>query len=256
LSDAAAPARGRFTILAGIGALCALCWAWLVPAALDMYGPMDGLAAWMMAPQWDLRYATLIFLMWTAMMAAMMLPSALPAILIFQRVAASSAEPVAPRTRTALFAGGYLLAWTVFSLAATLVQYLLWRSGWLDPMMQTPTLAGGALLIAAGIYQFSGLKSACLSACRGPLDFLSRHWRTGFAGALRMGVQHGVFCVGCCWALMLLLFGAGVMNLAWILAIAALVLVEKLAPAGVQFARGSGVLLALAGAALMARGVL
>jgi predicted metal-binding membrane protein len=248
----AAVRRDRAAVVLGLGAMCALAWAWLLPASLDMYGTMRGLSAWMMAPAWDARYALLVFLMWTVMMVAMMLPSAAPAILIFGRVVRGSRD--APVLRSYAFAAGYLLSWTAFSAAATTLQWLLWRAGALDPMMQVRApLLGAALLGVAGVYQFTAMKRACLAQCRGPMDFLSRHWRPGAFGALRMGAAHGAFCVGCCWGLMLLLFTGGVMNLAWIVAIAVFVLVEKLAPRGAQGGRLSGALLLLAGGVLAAQ---
>ncbi|MBI2383810.1 MAG: DUF2182 domain-containing protein [Gammaproteobacteria bacterium] len=249
----AALRRDRRFVLAGLAAAVLLSWSWLVPAARDMYGAMDGPAAWMMAAAWDARYALLIFLMWAAMMVGMMLPSAAPAVLLFGQVVRSRVPPQAPVLRTYLFALGYLLAWTAFSAAATLLQWALAQAGLLSPMMQARgPLLGGALLLAAGAYQLSPLKHACLRQCRGPLDFLSRHWRPGLSGALRLGLAHGAWCVGCCWALMLLLFFGGVMHLGWIAAIGIFVLAEKLAPGGVQGGRLSGVLLIAAGIAFAA----
>jgi predicted metal-binding membrane protein len=154
-----------------------------------------------------------------------------------------------------VFALGYGVAWSGFSLAATTVQWGLERAALLTPTMASasPRL-GGALLIAAALYQWSPLKHACLVRCRAPLFFLSHHWRPGRTGALLMGLHHGLYCVGCCWVLMALLFVFGVMNLLWIAALALLVLLEKVAPWGEWLSRASAVLLAAAGALLIAAG--
>jgi predicted metal-binding membrane protein len=232
----------------------ALAWAWLVPAARDMYGSMDGLSAWMMQATWDARYLVLIFLMWTVMMVGMMVPSAAPAILLYARFMQGSAGAQARVARTYAFAGGYLLAWAGFSLAATLAQWGLAEAALLSPMMESASpVLGGALLVVAGLYQWTPLKQSCLANCRSPLGFIMQHLRPGIGGALRLGTLHGLYCVGCCWALMLLLFVGGVMSLAWIAAITIFVLLEKLAPYGAQGGRLSGALLVLAGAGVLLR---
>ena len=242
--------RERLAVAAGLGGAVALSWTWLAIASRDMYGAMDGAAAWMMQAGWDGRYAVLIFLMWAVMMLGMMLPSAAPAILLYARVFRQA--PGAPVARIYLFAGGYVLAWTAFSAGATLAQWGLSSAALLSPMMAaaSPKL-GAALLILAGLYQWMPAKQRCLTQCRAPLDFLTRHFRPGALGALALGARHGLYCVGCCWALMLLLFAGGVMSLAWIAAITVFVLLEKLAPYGAQGGRLSGALLALAGLALL-----
>lgn len=233
--------HGRAPVVLGLLGIATLSWAWLLPAALDMYGDMDGLSAWMMSARWDARYLVLIFLMWAVMMVGMMLPSAMPAILIYREVVQSQARPQAPLLRTYAFSGGYLGAWIVFSAAATLLQWALAEASLLSPMMEStrPWFAGG-LLIAAGIYQWTPLKQSCLVRCRSPMDYLSRRWRPGAGGAFAMGLGHGAYCVGCCWMLMLLLFAGGVMSLACIALIAGFVLIEKLAPAGVAIGRWTG----------------
>ncbi len=179
----------------------------------------------------------------SVMMVAMMLPSATPLVLVYTRVhrqAKQSGQPFAP---TAVFAAGYLVAWTAFSVVATVLQWGLERAALLSPMMvSTSDLLGSILLIATGIYQLTPLKDACLEHCRSPLHFVMHHWRSGLGGALCMGIQHGMFCVGCCWFLMGLLFVGGVMNLLWIAAIGAFVLVEKVVPRGEVIAKVSGVL--------------
>lgn len=239
-----------YLVLAGIAGTVALCWIYLVPASLDMYSSMEGLSAWMIRQptDWDGRYFTLMFLMWTVMMTGMMLPSAAPVILMYGVVVKNRLQPQQPVVRSYAFTGGYLLAWAGFSLGATMLQWLLARAALLSPMMEAahPVFAA-VVLITAGIYQWTPLKQACLTQCRSPMAYLSRHWRPGKTGALRMGMKHGMFCLGCCWALMLLLFFGGVMNLLWIAGITFFVLVEKLAPFGTWTARISGILLVAAG---------
>lgn len=247
-------ARDRLAVAAGLAGAIALSWLYLVPVSRDMYGAMDGLSAWMMEGTWDARYFILIFLMWAVMMIGMMLPSAAPTTLLFATVLRKSDPENAPVARTYAFAAGYVAVWAAFSFAATALQWVLARAALLSPMMIIKSSTLGALvLMAAGLYQFTPLKRACLEHCRAPADFISRYWRPGVAGALRMGAWHGAYCVGCCWVLMLLLFFGGVMSLTWIAAITVFVLVEKLAPRGVQGGRLSGVLLILAGVAVMLR---
>jgi predicted metal-binding membrane protein len=241
-------ARERLAVLAGLAGAVALAWLYLVPASRDMYGAMDGPSAWMMESSWDARYLLLILLMWAVMMVGMMLPSAAPAILLFAMVLRNSAQAERPVARSYAFAGGYLLAWAGFSVAATLMQWALAEAALLSPMMVgTSPVAGAAILLIAGLYQLTPLKQTCLTRCRSPMEFLTRHWRPGVTGALRLGAHHGLYCIGCCWALMLLLFVGGVMSLLWIGAITIFVLLEKLAPFGVQGGKLSGALLVAAG---------
>jgi predicted metal-binding membrane protein len=240
--------RDRRLILSGIGLVAALSWLYVIPAARDMYGSMSGLASWMMHDDWTARYGLLVFLMWTVMMAAMMLPTAVPALLTFATIVRRRPDPDRPVARSYAFAGGYLLAWTVFSVAATVLQWLLAEAKMLSPMMESASAPmSGFLLVLAGVYQWTPLKSVCLDNCRSPMIELSRRWRSGVAGALRMGLEHGLFCIGCCWALMLLLFAAGVMSLAAITAITMLVLLEKLAPFGAFGGRVGGAAMVIAG---------
>lgn len=239
----------KIFVVAGLAGVVACAWAYLIPASLDMYGRMDGPATWMMEATWDADYLLLIFFMWAAMMVAMMLPSALPTILIFHKALRHDPEVSSPSRRMFAFVAGYILAWSGFSVAATLLQWGLAEAALLSPMMvsASPWL-GGAILIVAGVYQWTPLKYACLRQCRSPLAFLMEHWQPGMPGALRLGLRHGLYCVGCCWALMLLLFVGGVMSLLWIGAITAFVLMEKLAPYRAQGGRLSGLALVLAGA--------
>jgi predicted metal-binding membrane protein len=185
----------------------------------------------------------MLFLMWAVMMAAMMLPSAAPVILIvvgtYRRRGGRSAA-----LHTGLFAGGYLLAWTAFSAAAAFAQLELHRAAVLSTNMASQSaIVGGAILVVVGIYQWLPLKAACLAHCRSPITFLTQSWREGLSGAVAMGVRHGLYCVGCCWALMASLFAAGVMNLLWVGAIAVFVLAEKIAPRPLHLDRAAGVVL-------------
>jgi predicted metal-binding membrane protein len=214
-----------------------VCWAWIVVMARDMYGPMTGASAWMMTPVWDAPHLLLLWAMWAVMMTGMMLPSAAPMILL----AGGGGRPY-------VLALGYLVVWAAFSAGATGLQWLLTRSFVLTPMMEVSSRTTGAVLLAiAGVYQLTPLKNACLATCQSPMAFVTRRWRSGSLGAFRMGAEHGVYCVGCCWALMLLLFAGGVMNLTVIAALTVFVAFEKLAPLGAWSARVSGVaLIALA----------
>jgi len=215
-----------------------VCWWWIVVMARDMYGPMTGASAWMMTPRWDAAHLALLWAMWAVMMTGMMLPSAAPMILL-----AGDAGHARAR-QTYVLALGYLVVWALFSVGATALQWGLARLLVITPMMEVSSPRVGALfLVVAGVYQWTPWKRACLTTCQSPLAFLMRRCRSGAWGAFRMGVEHGAYCVGCCWALMLLLFAGGVMNLTVIAALTAFVAFEKLAPVGVQSRRVSGALL-------------
>ncbi|MDI3259403.1 MAG: DUF2182 domain-containing protein [Sinobacteraceae bacterium] len=254
MNPAAAPlkrglARERLWVGVGLVLAVAACWAWIVPLALDMDGAMTGPAAWMMRADWGTGYFVAIFGMWAAMMVGMMLPSAAPTLLLYATVVRKSPDAGNAVGRVYAFAAGYVLVWSGFSLLATILQWDLARRAVLSPMMQTQSLRlGAALLCLAGLYQLTPWKRACLAHCRAPAAWISTHWRRGCDGALRMGLHHGAYCLGCCWALMLLLFVGGVMNLVWIGAITLFVLLEKLAPYGAQGGRLSGALLLALGA--------
>ena len=198
--------------------------------------------------QWSLLDWVLVFAMWAVMMAAMMLPSAGPMFEMYARVARRRSS--ASVGSVWLFAAGYLIAWTGFAAAITLVQYPLQRSWIIGDAMRMRPLAGGLLLIATGIYQLTPLKEACLTQCRSPLGFLMTKWRSGPRGAFAMGLDHGAFCIGCCWLLMALMFVAGAMNLPWAIALTVFVLLEKAAPWGDRLARVSGLAMIAAGIAL------
>ena len=236
--------RDRIVIGVVLFSVTALCWLWIVPMAIDMYGPMTGPSAWMMAGTWDARFMLLLWAMWAVMMAGMMLPSASPMLLLYAKLARRG--PDANRTIPLAYAvaAGYVFVWICFSAAATLLQRLFAALLLLTPMMEVSSAwAGGALLLVAGIYQFTPLKAACLGVCRSPLSFLMQRWRAGAGAAFHMGFRQGLYCLGCCWALMLLLFVGGVMNLRVIIALSLLVLVEKIAPFGDHSSRVAGIAL-------------
>lgn len=215
-------------------------WAYLWSGAGTLQD-MGGMAMPMSSGPWTASHALVMLAMWTVMMTAMMLPSASPMILLFATIARAKRARGRSGGSTAVFVLGYLVVWSAFSVLAVLLQFALEKAELLSPMMEATHAAfAAAVLIAAGVYQWTPLKHACLSRCRSPLDFVMQHWREGQGGAFRMGVLHGAYCVGCCWLLMLVLFVGGVMNLVWVLALAALVLVEKLVPAGDWIGRLAG----------------
>jgi len=255
--------RDRWVVLGGLGAVTLTAWIYLLLGAgmgmslsMGSGGGHPSVAALpvpaMEVAAWTSGYAVLMFFMWWVMMVAMMVPSAAPTILLFALVNRRQREAGAPYVPTGLFAGGYLLAWGGFSVLATLLQWGFERVAPLSGMMaSTSTALSGSLLIAAGVYQLTPLKHACLKRCRSPLHFLTHRWRTGRAGALAMGVEHGAYCLGCCWALMSLLFVGGVMNLYWIAGLALLVLLEKTVPPGHWLARAVGAALVAWGLAVI-----
>jgi predicted metal-binding membrane protein len=220
----------RVIVVAGIVLLVILCWWFLAGQATNL---PSGAEMAMMHPSLGARVA-----MWWLMMLAMMLPSATPAILLYAQVRRQRGNS-GMVVRPWIFAAGYALVWLAFSILAATVQKLL-----ATPQM---TLAeewlASAVIVAAGIYQLSPVKNACLRRCRSPVQFLTRHWRPGIAGALRLGALHGAYCVGCCWMLMALLFVGGVMNFAWIALLTLIVGMEKLVPNGESIGRAAGVAL-------------
>ena len=206
----------------------------------------DAMAAMATPAVWTAGYAILLFFMWWIMMIAMMLPSAAAMILLYDVVDRKTKEragqPGGPWA-TAVFALGYLLAWAAFSAIATTLQWLFEWLGVLSPMMMNSTnaLFSGGILLFAGVYQLTPIKQACLRHCRGPLEFLRFHWRPGIGGALGMGIHHGAFCLGCCWGLMAILFFGGIMNLYWMIGLAATVLIEKVFSVGSKLSAITGV---------------
>jgi len=240
--------------LACIAALTILAWVYLLRLGQDMSAPardgigMPAMGMPMDAP-WTGAEVLLTFAMWTVMMIGMMTPSSAPALLVMVRSAASRGEPRVGAS-TVAFAAGYFIMWTGFSAAAALTQWWLHDTAMISPAMAVQSArVAGVILIAAGLYQLTPLKRVCLINCRNPIDFLVGHWRNGVDGAFRMGLHHGAHCLGCCWALMLVLFAVGIMNLWWVAAIGVLVLLEKTDRAGVTLSR-------VAGAALVAAGLL
>ena len=224
----------RRILIVMLVAVPVLCWAWIVPMARDMYGSMSGASAWMMTPVWDLPHVSLLAAMWIVMMVGMMLPSAAPTILIYAGVLRSSPEGPRAALRVYPMAAGYLLVWVAFSLAAAVLQRLLGESVITPMMTLRSSLAAALLFVVAAVYQLTPIKASCLDSCQSPLTFILRHMRLDPAGAFKMGVEHGVYCLGCCWALMLLLFAGGIMNLWTIAALTFVVLFEKLAPFGMR----------------------
>jgi predicted metal-binding membrane protein len=239
--------RDRIWITLGLVIAIGLAWAYLLreAAAMNamaadarMHAAM-GMAAMTMRT-WGVSDWLALFVMWTVMMAGMMLPSAAPVILLVLGAYRLRHE-VHARAAAVAFMGGYLLVWTAFSAIASLGQIALHRAAVLSEEMQlySATLSG-VILLVAGVYQWLPIKNTCLAHCQTPLAFLTRHWRHGIDGGLSMGVRHGAYCVGCCWLLMAMLFVVGVMNIVWIAVLAAFVLLEKLVPGGAFAGRIAG----------------
>lgn len=238
--------RDRLVVGLGLAAVTLLSWGYLLTGAgMEMPSMLSPTGA-MPASGWSLGQAALIFVMWWVMMLAMMLPSAGPMILLFASVAKGSGRPMG----IVLFVSGYLLVWGGFSVIATLMHWTFTQLGLLADMRVNSLLLAGLLLLVAGGYQLTPAKAACLKHCRSPLRFVTEHWRSGSSGALEMGLRHGFYCLGCCWALMTLLFAGGVMNIAWIGLFAAYVLIEKIAPVRCHLSLASAYLLIAAGAVL------
>jgi predicted metal-binding membrane protein len=243
--------RDRAVTLAGLVALTLLAWLYLV----RLHGDMTDMAAMGMAMEaWTAHDALMAVAMWFVMMIAMMLPSAAPMIVMFGTLNRKRrADAAVPHVNTALFAGGYLAMWGGFSVAAAAAQWALQHAALLAPAtLRVGPAVGAAVLVVAAVYQVTPFKYACLARCQTPFGFLMAEWREGDMGTFIMGVRHGLFCLGCCWALMVLLFVGGVMNLAWVALLAGFVFVEKLvAHRGVSWASAA---LLLAGAVWMLSG--
>jgi predicted metal-binding membrane protein len=248
----AALRHDRRLAIGGLAAVLALAWFYLWRSAAGM--DHASMAMDSMPRYTDATALGSTFLMWTVMMAGMMLPSAAPTILLYGALVRKNGARGMLLPGVWIFAGGYLLVWTGFSVAATLLQVWLEHASLLTPAMASTGSGLSALvLIAAGVYQLTPLKRICLSKCRNPVDFFLTRWRAGAGGAFRMGLEHGAYCVGCCWALMLLLFVVGVMNLVWVALIAAFVFVEKLLPAVRVTSRAASAALILSGVLLLAK---
>jgi predicted metal-binding membrane protein len=232
----------------------AFAWWYLLHGAgmPDDMSSMSGMD--MGAPRaWTPGYASIVFIMWWVMMIAMMLPSAAPMILLYGLV---SRHQEKKRDSTPISSGifllGYLTVWGAFSGLATTLQWQLQDVALMSPTMAlTSSVLGGLILIAAGLYQLTPFRDACLQHCRGPMEFVSRHWMPGAAGAWKMGIRHGLYCLGCCWMLMALLFYGGVMNLYWIIGLTAYIFLEKLIPRGMLVSRLASVVLIVWGALVL-----
>ncbi len=254
---AALSRRDAVLILISIALITALAWLYLIHLDRQMASSMaeNQMMAAMGMPMeqpWTVADLLFTFAMWAVMMLGMMGPSAAPMILLF-----ASAQSRSGKRNAAVAAGvfglGYAFVWTAFSAGAALAQWGLHQAALLSPAMAvlSPRI-GGAVLIAAGLYQMTPWKSACLTHCRSPLSFLMEHWQEGRWGAFGIGAHHGAYCLGCCWALMIVLFVVGVMNLVWVAALAAFVLLEKAGPYGTAVARVAGAALIVYGVLMMA----
>jgi predicted metal-binding membrane protein len=271
--------RDRLVVIAALATISVLAWAytlWLAAQMSMMEMPVPAATAGSMSMpamsgmdmggvsaaaepafrSWSIADFGFVFVMWAVMMVGMMTPSVAPMVLLHAAVGRKAAAGGHPLAATGWFLAGYLSAWVAFSLAATGAQWLLARLALLTPMMQSASgIFGGLLLIAAGLYQWSPLKDTCLKQCQTPLGFLMSHggFRSEPFGALRLGAGHGLYCVGCCWVLMVLLFVGGVMNVLWIAGLAILILLEKVVPTGRLIPRLAGAGLGAAGLFLLAR---
>jgi len=248
--------RDRVVVVTALATVIALAWAYLLTGAgmgMSAFEMTCVSELGMTRAVWTPGYAVLMFFMWWIMMVAMMLPSAAPVILLFATVNRQQRDTGHPYVATSIFAFGYLAAWAAFSLVAAALQWGFELTGILSPMLvSTNATFGGLLLLAAGVYQLTPIKHACLRHCRSPLAFLGAHWRRGARGALRMGLLHGAFCVGCCWFLMGLMYFGGVMNLYWMAGLALFVLFEKTVPAGHWLGCVTGVALLVWGGGMLA----
>ena len=208
------------------------------------------------ARPWSSGYAVLVFLMWWVMMVAMMLPSVSPTVLLYAALLRRGAAAGQVPAISAAFLAGYLAAWAGFAAIATVAQWRLEAAGVVSASMMTlvDTVPGAIVLIAAGAFQFTQLKTACLRHCRSPAEFITRRKRKGVGGALAMGGEHGIYCLGCCWVLMALLFVGGIMNLYWIVGLTAFVALEKLTPFGEVASKTAGAALIFWGFYLLAGG--
>ncbi len=228
------PWRDRIAIGSVLAVVTLLAWVYLVDMAARMDGMMtSGSDSMMQIRAWTSSYFIAMLLMWVIMMVGMMVPTAVPMALIYAAVARKAARQGAALAPTATFVSGYVVMWGLFGVGATLAQWGLDSVALLSPMMVTNSPGFGAtLLIAAGVYQMTPMKDACLRHCRSPAHFISQSWKPGAWGAFRMGLEHGAYCLGCCWILMGLLFFGGVMSLLWIAGITLFVLLEKVLPFG------------------------
>lgn len=249
------PGRDRVIVLSGLAAAAVLAWAYVLYMGWGMAHMDAGMAMAVMPRMTNWRFVDLllVFAMWAIMMAAMMLPSIVPMVLSFASLSSRRRAQQLPYVPTSVFVLGYLAVWSGFSLCATLAQWGLLEARLVTPMMVSATpLLAAALLVAAGVFQFTPLKHACLAKCASPLGFLLTEWRDGALGAWIMGVRHGAYCVGCCALLMTLLFVFGVMNVLWIVALSIYILLEKMLPHARWLRFMGGVLLICWGIAVAA----
>jgi predicted metal-binding membrane protein len=249
--------RDRLLISVPLALLTVLAWVYLfrfdrsMAESMSYARTMEAMGM-PMSELWTARDLVFTFVMWLVMMVGMMAPSAAPVLLLFAAARRARGDGLGS---TITFGFGYLTIWAVFSAAAAVLQGVMHQSALLSMGMSTSSRAlGGTILIVAGAYQLTPLKNACLTHCRSPIGFLMSHWRDGQAGAFAMGVRHGVYCLGCCWALMLVLFVVGVMNLVWVAILATLVLLEKVGPAGAWVSRGAGAAILASGLLMVIRG--
>jgi predicted metal-binding membrane protein len=249
--------RARVMLILSLSAMVALSWLYLAWMAVEMARAGEvgcyRCAAMPGAGSSAVAYVAWLVAMWSVMALAMMLPAAMPMLLLYGRFHRGRHPDESASAPTLHLAAGYLLVWIGFGIAGSALQWTFERAGALTPVMgqiRSPLVAG-LVLIGAGLFQLSRLKQACLSRCRTPLGFFITEWRDGRRGALSMGAMHGLVCLGCCWALMLVMFVAGVMNVLWMAALTVLILVEKLVPGGQRLARAAGLALIAAGAYLV-----
>ncbi len=244
------PLRDRIIILSGLGIITLLAWFYLVEGARSGAGMSPT------GPAWTVDYFVAMLAMWVIMMVGMMVPSAIPMVMIYAAISRKAVREGASTAATGLFVTGYIVIWSLFGAGATLAQWGLDRASLLSPMMVTKgPILGGILLLAAGLYQLTPMKTACLDRCRSPVHFIANHWQPGRLGAVRMGLAHGAYCLGCCWILMCLLFFGGVMSIWWIGGLTLFVLLEKVMPFGPLGGRVLGLLVAGWGALLLFSGL-
>jgi predicted metal-binding membrane protein len=254
-STMALPPRDRLFVIAGLAGIVIISWAYLVVEAGRMGGMLSDMTTMVKLHPRDATELVLLFLMWAVMMVAMMIPSALPMILFHAAVVRKMETSHSFAASVGGFVAGYIAVWTLFSITATFAQAYLEHLALLSPMMVSKSAQfGGVLLVVAGLYQMSPIKDICLRQCRSPFLFVATHWRDGIGGAFQMGFRHGLFCVGCCWLLMALLFVGGVMNLLWVAAISIFVMVEKVAPLGRGLGHLASVCMVLAGILVVIHG--
>jgi predicted metal-binding membrane protein len=244
--------RDQWIVASALMLASALAWLSLISMEMDgdtaAMGDMGASAI-----EWTSGYAIMVFAMWSIMMVAMMLPPAMPMILLYTRIASQARSGGGTLAPVFVFTGVYVALWAAFSAVATLAQWQLSEAGLVSGAMMAlgdGRVAGG-LLIAAGLYQLTPFKKACLQNCRSPVAFLTSHWRPGYGGAVRLGLAHGLYCLGCCWLIMMLLFAGGVMNLVWVAVLAAIVSIEKVAPFGERAGQVAGIAAFGTGVAMM-----